>query len=65
MVSIGSVRDNLVEEATRILILLQEGDSERGFTNIPWADEMFMAHLYLEGAIKALDAAMLVDPYDD
>lgn len=62
MVSLESVRDDLAEGAGRILILMQEGDTEAGFTvNEEWADEMYQAWEHVHWARQALDRAILAE----
>lgn len=57
MVSVDSVKNDLAEAGGRILILMQEGDSGKGFANVEWADEMFDAYEHVKKAIQSLNRA--------
>lgn len=59
MVSINTVKDDLADSAGRILILMQEGDSEHGFVSPEWADDMYGAYELVRKAIQSLDQAEL------
>lgn len=62
MVSIESVRDNLLDEASRILILMQEGDRRgAGFVNTEWAEEMYEAYQRVQEAVATLGRAKLAE----
>lgn len=61
MVSLRSVKDSLGEAGGRILVLMQEGDSERGFVNTEWADEMFDAFEHVKKAINSLERAEMYE----
>lgn len=61
MVSVESVVENLAYEMGRILILMQEGDTPNGFSNVEWADEMYDAYEHVKKATQCIHRAIQLD----
>lgn len=65
MVSAESVKLDLAEAQSRILILMQEGDeggnSLANFPNVEWANEMFDAYEHIKKAIQSMNRAELYE----
>lgn len=57
MASTESARQLIAEARGILLVLMQEGDSDRGFVNTPWADEMYRAWEELGSALSSIDKA--------
>lgn len=61
MASLDYVASQLQDIAGRLLVLMQEGDSEQGFVNVEWADEMYDAYEHVQKAIKSVNRAASLD----
>lgn len=61
MASLEYVAKDLGDAAGRLLVLMQEGDSEHGFTNVEWADEMFDAYEHVKKALACVHRAASLD----
>lgn len=57
MASTESARLLIEDARAMVFILMQEGDSERGFVNSYWADEMYQATELLKQALASIDRA--------
>lgn len=57
MPSTESVKLALAEQKASLLILMQEGDTDRGFINDEWADEMYNAYSFIQEAIERIERA--------